>query len=53
MFSGHKNNAILVVGYLQEISEAHAHLGIYQLPLKLGFAKIEQSRRGFIKGTIY
>lgn len=29
LFSGHKNHAVCVVGYLQEIPEDHAHLGIY------------------------
>lgn len=32
MFSGHKNHAVCVVGYLQKIPENHAHLGIYPPP---------------------
>lgn len=34
MFSGHKNHAVCVVGYLQKIPESHAHLGIYHLPFQ-------------------
>lgn len=29
LFSGHKNHAVCVVGYLREIPGSHAHLGIY------------------------
>lgn len=32
LFSGHKYHPVSVVGCLQEIPEAHAHLGIYHLP---------------------
>lgn len=34
LFSGHKNHALTVAGYLQEIPEGHAHLGIYNTSLK-------------------
>lgn len=33
LFSGHKNHALTVAGYLQEIPEGHAHLGIYNTSL--------------------
>ena len=63
MFSAHKNHAVCVVGYLQEIPESHAHLGIYPLHLpplsvKFGFGSQrnignkKKSRTGFIQRVI-
>lgn len=35
LFSGHKNHAVCVVGYLEKIPGSHAHLGIYPPPLSV------------------
>ena len=43
LFSGHKNHALTVAGYLQEIPEGHAHLGIYNTSLKEGKNEIKQN----------